>query len=204
MRLLGDRPGELQDHGVLRLADAGLEDQGDRACRLPCGSRTRRCAARASARARSTRPGSERCRRPSAIVPCPSRAACHAMPIPMPPMSMPPMPIPPVPCGPAEARMLTPLNLTTSVLFGPAGHAVERRRGRADLAEQLALGDPRQPLAGAFQALSADVDARRRARGRSPRRRPCWGRARASRRWASCTAFQPLGSRRMTNRPIWT
>ncbi len=38
------------------------------------------------------------------------------------------------------------------------GDVIEGRRGRPDLAEQLALGDPGQPLAGALQSLGADVD----------------------------------------------
>ena len=54
--------------------------------------------------------------------------------------------------------MLTPLNLTTSVLFGPLDDVVEGRSGRANLPEQLALGDPGQPLAGPLQPVRADVD----------------------------------------------
>ena len=73
-----------------------------------------------------------------------------------------------------------PLELDEQGVVRAAGDPVERRRGGADLAEELALGDPRQPLAGPLQALGADVDQRRRAPGRSPRRRPCWARARAA------------------------
>ena len=99
--------------------------------------------------------------------------------------------------------MFTPLNLSTSVLFGPRRHAVERRRGRPELAEQLAQRDPGQPLAGPLQALGSDVDAvveleiDHRDDGRV-------GHALGKRALGVLNGVPALGIGPATNRPIWT
>ena len=74
--------------------------------------------------------------------------------------------IPPIPCPRRIAAVrrsrrahVDPFELDGQRVVRALGDAVEGRGGRSDLAEQLALGDPGQPLAGPFQALRADVDA---------------------------------------------
>jgi len=94
--------------------------------------------------------------------------------------------------GPARP-LLTPLNLTANVLCGPLETRSKVGVGRSNLTKQLALCNPGEPLAGPLQALRADVNAvvQLKVDHRNDSR---VGNAVTSTRWASCTAFQPLGS----------
>ena len=190
--LVGQGVVKLQDDGVAGLADGGVEDQGDfRAVGL------------------ADREPADVPRRPEAElagVPPPldadvlHRIAGPAGPIPT------PIPPPIAAHAPKPARRearLTPLNLTTSVLFAP-------RMTRS----KVGVVPPTWPKSSR-RAIRAS---------RWPGRfRPCvptWITSSSSRsitettavfgtrsgisRWASCTAFQPLGSPALTNRPIWT
>ena len=96
-----------------------------------------------------------------------------------------------------------PLNLTASVLLGPL-----ETRSKVGVVAPICPNSSRSAIRASrwparFRPVRADVNQSSSSRSITETTAVLGTRS-TSTRWASCTAFQPLGSDPFTNRPIWT